>query len=73
MTCIYIFIIVCGGIIDASINGTIEFPIRNITNLHCQWDFTNTNGSIVIETNLKINESKMSCAYNHLIVATDGT
>lgn len=67
------FFIVCGGIIDASINGTIELPIRNITNFHCQWDLTNSNGSIVIETDFKINESNMTCGgYDSLFIATNG-
>lgn len=69
---VYIFIIVCGGVIDASINGTIELPIRNITNFYCQWDLTNTNGSIVIETDFKINQTKNKCPYEFILLATDG-
>lgn len=65
-------IIVCGGVIDASINGKIELPIRNITNFHCRWDLTNSNGSIVIETDFKINETKAKCPYDSLLLATDG-
>lgn len=47
-------------------------PIKNIPRLHCRWDFTNTNGSIVIETNFKINETKTICLYDYLLLATDG-
>ncbi|XP_022177373.1 cubilin-like [Myzus persicae] len=62
---------ICGGVIDASINGKIELPIRNITNFHCRWDLTNSNGSIVIETDFKINETKAKCPYDSLLLATD--
>lgn len=67
-----IFVIVCGGVIDASINGNIELPIRNINHLHCRWDLTNTNGSIVIEADLKINETKTVCPYDYLLLVTNG-
>jgi len=67
-------VIVCGGITDASIKGNIEFPIEHLTKGYCQWDFTNTNGTIVISTNFKVNESQISCQEenNHLLLATYG-
>jgi len=41
---------------------------------YCQWDFTNTNGTIVISTNFKVNESQISCRNedNYLLSATYG-
>uniref|UniRef100_A0A2H8TEF1 Cubilin n=1 Tax=Melanaphis sacchari TaxID=742174 RepID=A0A2H8TEF1_9HEMI len=62
---------ICGGLVDASSNGTIELPIGNLTSFHCRWDLTNTNGSIIIETDFKINETKMSCGYDSLLLATN--
>ncbi|XP_029345463.1 cubilin isoform X3 [Acyrthosiphon pisum] len=60
----------CGGITDASIKGNIEFPIKQLTKGYCQWDLTNTNGTIVISTNFKVNESQISCRDNYLLLAT---
>ncbi|XP_029345465.1 cubilin isoform X2 [Acyrthosiphon pisum] len=63
---------VCGGITDASIKGNIEFPIKHLTKGYCQWDFTNTNGTMVISTHFRVNESQISCRDedNHLLLAT---
>lgn len=67
-----LFIIVCGGVIDASINGEIELPIRNVNRFYCRWDLTNTNGSIVIEADLKTNKTKTVCPYDSLLLVTNG-
>lgn len=48
-------------------------PFGNVTTFICQWDFKNTNGSVVIIANFKINESKISCIDNNqLLFASDG-
>jgi len=67
-------VIACGGITDASIKGKLEFPIRNLTRGGCKWDFTNTNGTIVISANFKVNESLLNCREqsNFILLATDG-
>ncbi|KAL5234243.1 hypothetical protein ACI65C_001653 [Semiaphis heraclei] len=62
---------ICGGVIDASINGEIELPIRNVNRFYCRWDLTNTNGSIVIEADLKTNKTKTVCPYDSLLLVTN--
>jgi len=69
---IIIIIVVCGGIIDANIKGKIEFSIENVTSFLCQWDFPNTNGTVVIATNFKVFESKLSCSNDNFFMVTDG-
>ncbi|CAI6368736.1 unnamed protein product [Macrosiphum euphorbiae] len=61
---------ICGGIIDASIKGNLVFPIKHLTKGYCEWDLTNTNGTIVISTNFKVNESQISCQEYYLLLAT---
>lgn len=65
-------IIVCGGIVDASISDKIEFPVGNVTSFFCKWDFSNTIGTVVINANFKVYESKLFCSTDNLFVATDG-
>lgn len=65
-------IVVCGGIVDANIHDRIEFPAGNLTAFLCQWNFPNTNGTLVIDANFKVYESKMSCSTDDLLTATDG-
>lgn len=69
---IIFFHIVCGGIIDSTINGKIEIPTANLSGLLCEWDFTNTNGTVVIIANIKTNEVKINCHDYYLLLATDG-
>lgn len=48
-------------------------PFGNITTFICQWDFKNTNGTVVIIANFIVNESKFPCSdNNHLLFASDG-
>lgn len=72
LLCICSFIIVCGGVIDANIKGQLKFPIKNVTRFLCEWQFPHTNGTMVIEANFKVNESKLICHYDSLLKAFNG-
>jgi len=65
---------VCGGLTDANIKGNLKFPIQNLIKGYCQWDSTNSNGTIVISTDFKVNESEIDCRNedNHLLLAIYG-
>lgn len=74
ISCIFKNVIVCGGLTDANIKGNLEFPIKDVIKGYCQWDFTNSNGTIVISTNFKVKESEIDCQNEdkHLLLATYG-
>jgi len=73
MFIIYISITVCGGIVDANIRGKIQLPLENVTSFLCKWDFTNTNGTIVMVADIKIKENKMTYSPDtSILLATDG-
>lgn len=60
-------ILVCGGVIDAYIKEQLLMPVLNVTYL-CQWDFINTNGTVVLDANFKINKSNLSCNFDDFIL-----
>ncbi|VVC39263.1 EGF-like, conserved site,EGF-like calcium-binding domain,CUB domain,EGF domain,EGF-like calcium- [Cinara cedri] len=63
---------ICGdGIIDASIKGKIEIPTGNVTQF-CTWDFTNTNGTLIIVADFNIITTKLTCNNDDILFATDG-
>lgn len=40
--------------------------------MYCKWEFANNNGTIVINANIKVNESKVSSIYDDMIIISSG-
>lgn len=58
---------------DASVEGTLILPIKDVISYLCQWEFSNTNGTTVITIDFKNNESNISCRSDiYTILVTDG-